>query len=443
MKWSDGDLRLGVSLLDDPWAPHPVVNRHICHGGGSSSAPNPPDYTQFNASSAGIGNTLSQTGQSLVDWAKQAGVKLSDLADTVSTRAGQMADWATGGAKDMLSNWQQTYGPIYQARAQRAQQIASDMPGLQESWGGKYGADAAQAIDQGKAAQLRKLQGQGLTRPGVAQGAIDLAQSNQRALGTVAAAETGRLKALQYGDQYSKDVLGEGQIFPQVSSNLSQQGTQYGNQQVAAPESAVSTTAGAYSPAISSYNAAAPYYNMWKSGMDTTYNDQMAQFKANQQASSGSFLSTVFPTVLGAAANAGGSYLSGYGYGSGLSAGGGGGSTPSITRTGSTQTYSAQGGPVGGVPMTGRMVPPSMSPSGGMQTDDIPATIDGDPNQKAAINTGEFIIPRRVAEWYGEKFLQNFIAKADKERQEMTVAAPTMGPQAGVNTQPPMMGAPA
>jgi hypothetical protein len=53
----------------------------------------------------------------------------------------------------------------------------------------------------------------------------------------------------------------------------------------------------------------------------------------------------------------------------------------------------------------GSMVPPEASPSGGQNTDDV----------HAMLNEGEFVVPKPVASWYGEKFLQNLIQKAYKE----------------------------
>jgi hypothetical protein len=54
-----------------------------------------------------------------------------------------------------------------------------------------------------------------------------------------------------------------------------------------------------------------------------------------------------------------------------------------------------------------------MSPSGGAIEDDIPAELpDGGP---ARLNAGEFVMPKRTVAWYGEKGMQAFIDKADKE----------------------------
>ena len=57
------------------------------------------------------------------------------------------------------------------------------------------------------------------------------------------------------------------------------------------------------------------------------------------------------------------------------------------------------------------------TPSNGQQTDDV----------KAQLNAGEFIMPRDVTSWYGEKFFQNLIQKAQNEKGKAQ-AKPAIGP---------------
>src|SRR5262245_58058576 len=430
-----------ISELSDAWAEHPIVNRHICNGGGGGgSAPNPPNYSDFITTTSGIGNYLADpktgVGPGLIDWAKQAGVKLSDIADTVSKRAGDFADYATGQAKGLISNWQDTYGPIFKADASNTLDLIKNLPATMESWAGKYGADAVTAIDQGKAALMRKLQGQGLTRPGVAQGAIDLAQGNQRALAGVAAAEQGRMAARNYADTRTAQTAQLGTIPLGAGLNLANTGAQQSQLQIGAPESAISTTAGAFQPGLQAMQTGFPYLNAWQSAMSNAYKEQLGQFQANQQASSNSPLSTFLPMALGMA----GSVLA-PGLGT-MAAGALGSLAPGLMGAGAgylgtargSRPYAATGGPVammkdgGEVPMAGQTVPPSMSPSGGAQVDDVRARIDGNPRKLAAINTGEFIMPKRTTDWFGEKFFQNLVMKADKEMAGETVAKPQAGP---------------
>ena len=67
----------------------------------------------------------------------------------------------------------------------------------------------------------------------------------------------------------------------------------------------------------------------------------------------------------------------------------------------------------------GGAIPMSASPTNGQATDDV----------KAQLNAGEFIVPKDVASWYGEKFFQNLIAKAQNEKSKAT-AKPAIGPMA-------------
>lgn len=73
----------------------------------------------------------------------------------------------------------------------------------------------------------------------------------------------------------------------------------------------------------------------------------------------------------------------------------------------------AEGGAIPDDDEGGGYVPASMSPSGGEQTDDIPATVQ-QTGGKAAINAGEFVMPKDVVEYQGHKFFQDLIVKARK-----------------------------
>lgn len=67
----------------------------------------------------------------------------------------------------------------------------------------------------------------------------------------------------------------------------------------------------------------------------------------------------------------------------------------------------ASGGAIPDAPTTGGYADPSLSPSGGQQTDDIPAHL----------NANEFVIPRDVAMWKGQEFFQKLIDQSRKARQ--------------------------
>lgn len=112
---------------------------------------------------------------------------------------------------------------------------------------------------------------------------------------------------------------------------------------------------------------------------------------------------------------------SGTNYGSSDSYGGdwGGGDWGDYAKGGPVRPGGQRGAPGGG------RVPPSMSPSGGQRTDDIPAQIN-QTGGKARLNANEFVIPRDIVEWKGQEYFQKLIAQSRKARMGGP-ARPTTG----------------
>ena len=96
--------------------------------------------------------------------------------------------------------------------------------------------------------------------------------------------------------------------------------------------------------------------------------------------------------------------------GLGMSALGKGGAFAS----GGALSFLEEGGAIDDIGMDGGgAVPVGMSPSGGAAIDDIDAVAPGGP---ARLNAGEFVMPKEATSWYGEKFFQNLIKKAEAEK---------------------------
>lgn len=406
-------------------------------GGGGGATPQAPDYSQYISAMSNVGNTLTGYAGDLYKWATTQGQNLGNIASSVGTRAANMADSAASAGQGLVSNWMNTYGPIYQQQADRTRAFAKDLPATMESWAGKYAADAGMAFDASAAATKRKLQGYGLSAPSVGTGAIDAATANQRALGITAASEQGRMAAMQYGDTLTNQTLQTGTQIPTVAGQQQNVGLAAGNQQVNAPESAVSTTAGAYAPSQGYYNTAYPYMSAWGNTMATSYNQALQAEQIGNNAP-GSGWGALAGTLIGAAGTVAGAYFGGP---AGAMAGG---AIGRAVGTGTGITY-AEGGEVGAINTfagAGSVVPASMSPSGGAKTDDVvvPVNGPGGGQEQAAINVGEGILPKDVMQWKGEEWMQKEIAKARQGMQTKRIARPEMS---AIQTRAPMAGAPA
>lgn len=394
---------------------------------------NPPDYSQYISAMTQQGYDLTGKGGQLFDWAKGAGVGLDKTASTVGSRAGQIADTAAGTYPGMMATWQNTYGPLYQAQADDARRMINDLPNTEERYAGKNEADVGQAFDASKASLTRKLQSQGLSMPSIGSTALDTQYAGQRAAAQVAGAEAGRLQARTEARGVTSGAINTGLQIPQVAQGSASTAFAGGQQQIGAPESAVSTTAGAYSPSLGYYSSAFPYLSQWGSTMSNSYNQSLAQFNSEQNSGGGT--GALLGAGLGLAGTVAGAYFGGP---AGASVGGAAG------RAAAGAIYNAEGGMIS----PGTVVPPGASPSGGAQTDDVAVDVNGAGGampSKGAINVGEFIWPKDVVSWRGEQWMQKEVLKARKERQEQTVAAPTMAPPGAgaIQTHRPMQGAPA
>jgi hypothetical protein len=79
---------------------------------------------------------------------------------------------------------------------------------------------------------------------------------------------------------------------------------------------------------------------------------------------------------------------------------------PSIYQAGPVHGLMAAGGPVENDATSGGFVSHDLSPSNGAQTDDVPA----------ALNAGEFVVPKDVTAWLGQQHFYKLMAQARKAR---------------------------
>ena len=432
--WNDGfPLQ---HFLTDPECP--VPNSNVCFGGGGDGgAPAAPDYSNYISEMTKVGNTMVGYGADLYDWAKQQGLDLTTLAKRVGGAAETAATGQQGRSDKMMDKWASDYEPLYGAQRADAMRMYADLPGTEEHYAGKFGADAGAAIDRELAAENRKQQSMGIS-PGIASTALDTQARIGRAAATTAAAEQGRMQARTEARNVGGQAIQTGQFIPGVAGQQAGLATANRGQSVALPATAASTAAGLYQPSLGYYQAATPYKKAQFEAQSKGFDQSMEQYKANQENDSGGFMSTIAPLAGGIAGSFFGPMGSMIGSSIGKMAGSAiagaksGGKIPANGGRRIPRGYAKGGAIDTGAPMDDHMITPEMSPSGGQGVDDV----------HAMVSEGEFVIPERTVDWYGEKFFQNLIAKADTEAQEETVAAPEEVPvdgqqAAALDTMPP------
>lgn len=436
-------------LLDDPWAPHPVVNRHICSGGGDDggdiqtpNAPSAPDYTAYIKRMTEIGEQGLGWAKDFMTQAQTWGVDVMGLAKQVAGKAGAAADAQQATSDRLQKQWETLSGPMYEAQQREAMRMIGDLPAYQEQVAGADSASAAQAIDQQKAALQRKMLAEGTTggKPGIASQALDTQAAIGRATATTAAAAAGRERAKTEAWGRVGEALKAEEFIPGVASEQGKLAIANRGMEGELPQKAAAVASGLYAPAIQMYGQSIAPMKEWGHTMMADYDARLKSYGIDvnkfgeQNKAAADSGGSIFETIIPAAAGIAGSYF-------GSPAGGAAASKAAGAAT-SGLFKSARGGKI---PPMGRRVPryaqggaidlqppmddggsweapqedshyvdPSLSPSGGEVTDDVPAMV----------NAGEFVIPERTVDWYGEQYFQKLIMKADKEREQQTVAAP-------------------
>jgi hypothetical protein len=345
--------------------------------GGKASAPPPPDYSGVAAASQKSAELSYKLGQEQLAWAREQYASDRVITDEVVGMSMDIARQNQKTAMEDRARYQNTYQPLEDELVAEAKSYAS--PERRELEIGKAQAAVAQQFDQQRAAAMQNLQDYGVDpTSGRGQGA-DIAMRTQQGAATAAAGNqasamvdaTGRAlrsEALNIGKGYP------GQIAGQYGTAL--QGGNLGiNSQLATTASGANTMGtGAQWQGLGNQAVSA-----WGNTLNMGYQNQMAQFNANNQGGSG------WGSAIGAGLGIAAKFL------------------PMI----------AEGGTV---PATdGGEVPDQASPTGGGAIDDVPARL----------TAGEFVVPKDVAAWKGEEFFQKMIDNSRKAKGSAT-AKPTM-----------------
>jgi len=263
---------------------------------------------------------------------------------------------------------------------------------------GKAEADVAAQFEQARRTAQERLEGYGVDPSQTRQGALDLGTRIAEAAAQSSAGNQARTQTENIGRALRSEAINVGRGYPgQIQASMAgagQSGNQAANTGLATTASGAQTMGTGYNWQGAGNSALAGWGNILNQG----YQNQLAQFEADQNSSSG------WGNILGIGAGIAGKFF-------GLAEG-------------------------GAIPEDGMPIPEEMSPSGGAIPDDIPAELDS--GAPARLNAGEFVVPKDVVKWLGEKGLQQIILKARKELEGNNGERPAQ-PQIG---GPPPQGIP-
>lgn len=368
-----------------------------------TKVPEAPNYGPYLAAFQDIASAAKVNGEASLKWAQDQVANNKDLLDQVTkglvdtqtaftdaanTRLGQAGDLISGGIQNLKDQYDKYTDPARKAASMGAAE-----------------AGAAQANEAARKASMAELESYGLNPGDVRYAGLDAGLRLQDAATRVGAGNIAGRTDDALADQTNQQILAEGNALAGQANTNASTGAGAGTGAIGAANTTTGTGAGVLGTGLQWTGAQTGAVGQGAQTTNTGFQNQAESDKISNSSSSG----------LGTLA------------GLGLSALGKGGAFAS----GGALAFLEEGGAVDDID-GGGAVPAEMSPSGGAAIDDVDAVSPGGP---AKLNAGEFVMPEDATSWYGEKFLQNLILKARKEK-EGAQAKPDQRP-AGPNPADP------
>ncbi len=352
--------------------------------------PTTPDYSPYIQAYNGIAAHAAQNGTDALNWAKGQVANNSDLTNQVTKGLVDTGTSFSDAAKAQLAK----SGQIENEGVSRLEDQYNKYtdPARKASDMGAAGAGAAQASDAARNASMSELESYGVNPGAVRFGGLDAAQRLQSAATRVGAENVAGRTDDALADQTNQELLGQGNTIAGQSATNAGVG---GSLNTGAVNTSLANTASGYQGLGTDLAWTGAQTGAVGGGVNTQntgFNNEAAADKISNDSSSG----------VGSLLGLGASML---GKGGALGSGG-------ALATGGALAFLEDGGAV-----PGGAIPVGASPSGGAVTDDVPAS---GPKGAIRLNGGEFVIPKDVAAWEGEKSLQNLIMKARKAKAEAT-----------------------
>lgn len=370
--------------------------------GGKASVPSAPDYSPL---IAGLGKVIEQSlgySKDQMAWAKKA------YEDNKKT--GNVIQDFSLGALDKLQAWADSAQaefegvtiPLMHQQAAFAQEYAT--PERMEERAGAAEADVAAQFEQARQVAMERMRGFGVDPTQMRMNALDLGTRVAEGAAAASAGNQARRETELTGQQLIANAIAQGQGQQQMAMAGMGAAGAAGNQAVNIGLADTASGAQTMGTPYQWMGLGAQGYGQQGQLMNAGFENQMAAYNAKNQQSSG------WGGLLGNIA-------------------------------GTALMFAEEGGVI--PDEEGQYVDPSMSPSGGAIEDDIDAQV-AETGQPAQINAGEFIMPKDVVAWLGEKGMQQIVLKARKEMgsEEQRPAQPEIGPpptpQRGIGAIPDM-----
>jgi hypothetical protein len=335
-------------------------------------APPPPDYTPIAEAARESSRYAYSVAMEQLDWAREQYGMDRELTDAVVDRFLDTQDQNSEAALKDRQRYERLYQPLEDKLAKDADEYSS--PARRELETGRAMSAVAQQFEGARQTARNRLADFGVSPTSLRMAALDHGWEAQKAAAQAAAGNQAGEQTEATGRALRSEAINVGRGYPgQIAGAY---GTSMG-----AGSGAVNANLGTTASGANTMGSPQQWGGLGNQGLDIWgktlnmgYENQMDAWKASQP-QGGSGVGQLAGTALGL--------------------------------VGSLMKF--QDG--GAVPDTsvGGAVPAMSSPTGGAAIDDV----------DARLNVGEFVIPKDVVSWLGEKAMHQMIEKSLKERQEL------------------------
>ena len=357
-------------------------------GGGKGGSAN--DSGMIAAlSSAQAAQTAYSLGEQQLQWSQQVWNQEQPMVQQVVNADVASQQQSNAFASGQQQLYQGTYQPLEQSYAQQAQQWAS--PGQQAINSGAAMTNVAEASDAQRNTATQQLESFGVNPGSTRYAGLDIGSRTAQAAATAGAGTTATQATLLQGLGLEAGVVNTGRGLPNTVAGLASTGTGTGAAATGAGQSNLATGASAQSSATNWFNTGASNMNTYVNAVNGYNQSQLgyAQVGAMQSMGAGSLAGGIMG-MLEAGGPADPRTFS-----------------PTPAPSGNPGNVSRSPGELGAAlptnATTGGVIPSHASPTGGQAVDDVPARL----------TVGEFVIPKDVVEWEGQKY---FYGQIDKTR---------------------------
>ena len=353
-----------------------------------SDVPTAPDYSPIINAQTNLANTATAHSASMMEWAKQQFANNRNLADMVTQGLIRTRDEAADASTDARDRSGALLDPGEQRLLDNLDKYTD--PERRAGTMGAAQAQVAQNFDAARDNATRELESYGINPSSTRFAALDLGARTQQAAAMASAGNVASRQDDALADAALDKVIAQGNQNSGAADRAAGISTTAGLGATNADLATTASGANTMGTGLAWTGAAGGALQGAAGTTNTQFSNQSDQYKNEKSNSSG--IGSLIGGLAGLSKNSlGGSMLMAL----------------------------EEGGAIPEVP-EGGAIPIGASPSRGAVTDDIPAKV----------NAGEFIVPKDVAGWYGEKFFQDLIVKGRKGK-EGAPAKPAMGPAMG------------